>query len=195
MWWALKSRTYCWNGIKCCFSSSSTFPCMISVMSITAMTQIHTRFCQVAEEYRELCPIRTEAPTGEGVIFLRGDKTKKQTITIFHLHIRPSLKGLKGSSKQLSISVSTLKPEMPTLRGQLQHLFPSSEPTVPVTGLCCFLHWLDLSYLPPQRAAGVHRYASSHLSAPYAPPSQSDTPNWFSVWSSQNCLNPRKYLK
>lgn len=27
--------THCWKGIKCCFSSSSTFPCMISVMSIT----------------------------------------------------------------------------------------------------------------------------------------------------------------
>lgn len=140
-------------------------------------------------------PYQNGSTNRGGCYLFMGWQRKKQTITIFHLHIPPSLKGLKGSSKQLSISVSMLKPEMPTLRGQLQHLFPSSEPTVPVTGLCCFLHWLDLSYLPPQRAAGVHRYASSHLSAPCAPPSQSDTPNWFSVWSSQNCLNPRKYLK
>ena len=27
--------TYCWKGIKCCFSSSSTLPCTISVISIT----------------------------------------------------------------------------------------------------------------------------------------------------------------
>lgn len=36
-WNHLGSRpdTHCWKGIKCCFSSSSTFPWMMSVMSIT----------------------------------------------------------------------------------------------------------------------------------------------------------------
>lgn len=130
----------------------------------------------------------------------RGWQNKKWTVTVFHLHIQLWLKGLKGvlcAAQYQHLHLEAGDADARRLAGfaDIHHVFPDSQPTVPATGPCSFLPWLNLSYLPHQRASGVHRYVSSHLSAPYAPPSQSDTPSWFSVWSSQNCLNPRNYLK
>lgn len=175
--------------MKCCLSSSSTFPLMMSVTSITAKTnQGHWVNWKMGEEGT---PWGTEATVTQkrGGIISCGNFRAVYRVTWWKPALAPrptqTLEGTGYSNQADEIWNNPLVYKCLPPRQQFHHSISTEELN---------RRWRDppQGYLPPRRVCAAPMSTSSCCcpAAPSCPHARSDTQNWSSLSSGPCCPGP-----